>query len=299
MKRWALYVGVAVLLLLVVAGLRTYREVRAMGYLREPVYETVPPDLPELRRPAVLVFSKTNAFIHKEAIPASKEMLKGIADKSKFSIFFTDNGAIHNAEDLSKFDLIIWNNVSGDVLTVEQRTALKQYLETGGGFIGLHGTGGGFEYDWAWYPESLIKAQFIGHPTDPQIQTATMHIEDRQDPIVAHLGETWTREDEWYSYEQSPRNVGAQILATLDESTYEPKFMTKSIRMGDDHPIIWKHCLSHGRVFYSALGHTAETYRDPKYIEVVARAIDWAAGVASSDCGTNEATPSQPSRDNE
>ena len=283
-KRWVLGIGAAVLLVLVVAGVRTYREMRAMGFLREPVYETVRPELPALTKPAMLVFSKTNGFIHKEGIPAAQEMLKGIAERAGMAIYLTDNGAVHNDEDLSKFDLIVWNNVSGDVLTPDQRAALKKYLETGGGFVGLHASGGDFSYDWQWYPQSLIKAQFIGHPTDPQFQTATMHIEATHDPIVAHLGDSWVREDEWYSFAQSPRKAGVEVLATLDESTYEPKFMWKSVRMGADHPVIWKHCLGSGRVFYSALGHNADSYRDPKYIELVARAIGWAAGTEGSGC---------------
>ncbi len=294
MKKWMVRIAILLLLLLVVFGVRTWREMRAMGFLREPVYETERPELPALTKPAMLVFSKTNGFIHKEAIPVAKEMLKKIADEAGMAIYFTDSGAVHNAGDLSTFDLIVWNNVSGDVLTVGQRAALKQYLETGGGFVGLHASGGDFEYDWKWYPESLIKAQFIGHPTDPQFQTATIRIDDPQDPIVAHLGESWVREDEWYSFERSPRKAGVHVLATLDESTYEPKFMVKSIRMGDDHPIIWKHCLGNGRVFYSALGHTAETYREPEYIELVARAVGWAAGSEGSQCRNGSETGGEP-----
>jgi hypothetical protein len=46
--------------------------------------------------------------------------------------------------------------------------------------------------------------------------------------------------------------------------------------MGDDHPILWKHCVGQGRVFYSAMGHTAETYAEPAYRDVLQRAIAWA-----------------------
>ncbi len=67
------------------------------------------------------------------------------------------------------------------------------------------------------------------------------------------------------------------MLATIDENTYSPgSFFGKPLAMGSDHPMIWKHCAGAGRVFYSALGHTAESYSDPKYREVLMRAIVWA-----------------------
>lgn len=284
-KKW---ISVVVVLLIIVAAAvwHARKRMREEGFGRDPVYETVRPDVPTLQKPAVLVFTKTNGYVHKEAIPAAKSMLDAIAKKQGWSIYFADSGAVHNAEDLAKFDVIVWNNVSGDVLTPEQQSALQNYLSNGGGFVGLHATGGDFSYAWKWQPETLIKAQFIGHPMNPQFQTATIHIEKRDDPIVSELGAEWSRQDEWYSFEKSPRAAGVDVLATLDEKTYNPKFFIKSIRMGDDHPIIWKHCIGKGRVFYSALGHTPETYQDPKYVNVITHALMWSAGSEGSSCET-------------
>lgn len=277
MTKWLLLIDIAVLALVALGCWHLYKNMRSHGFFRNAVYETTRPDIPALRKPAVLVFSKTNGFIHKDAIPAAKTMLEQIAERQGWAIYLTDNGAVHNSEDLAKFSVIVWNNVSGDVLTADQRSALQHYLNNGGGFVGLHGAGGDTKYAWQWYPETLIKAQFIGHPMRPQFQTATIRIEDTNDPIVRDLGSEWIREDEWYSFAQSPRAAGAHVLASLDEKTYSPEFFGKSLRMGADHPILWKHCIGKGRVFYSALGHTASTYTEPKYIEVITRALAWAA----------------------
>ena len=257
----------------------------------EPVYDTERPAVPALTRPAVLVFYKTGGFVHEEAIPAANAMIEDIARQRGWSVYATVNGAVNNAEDLAKFDAVIWNNVSGDVLAPDQREAFKHWLEGGGGFVGLHGTGGDPRYAWSWFPEQLLKAQFSGHPLSPQFQTATMRIEAPQDPIMQGLGERWVREDEWYSFERSPRAAGVQVLATLDEKTYDPKMFFYSIRMGDDHPIIWKHCVERGRVFYSALGHTAATYGEAQYRAIIERAIAWAAGLEGEGCPAGNAPP--------
>lgn len=284
MKKWLLRISVALLSVVLVGGALFYVAMRQQGFFRAPNYETERPVLTALQRPALLVFSKTNGYIHKEAIPAAKTALQQIAVSRGWSVFLTDSSAIYNADDLANFDAVIWNNVSGDVLSSEQRAALRHYIENGGGFVGIHGAGGDRDYTWPWYVETLLKAQFIGHPLNPQFQQATLHIENRDDPIVQGLDQTWQREDEWYSFAKSPRAAGVQVLATIDESTYQPEIFGASLRMGADHPVIWKHCANHGRVFYSALGHTAQSYSEPRYRSVLEHAIAWAAGIEGTSC---------------
>ena len=277
-KSWKWFWRVAGLLVmagLVAAGLG-YREARSMGFLRAPVFETERPQLPQLAHPAVLVFSKTNGFIHKEAIPVAKQLLQQIAGEQGWSIFASDSGAVFNAGDLAQFDVVVWNNVTGDVLTSAQREAFQAWLQNGGGYVGLHASGDNSHQAWPWYLRNVIRAQFIGHPIHPQFQQAVVRIEQPADPIVAAPGTTWTRTDEWYSFAQSPRAPDLRVLATIDESSYEPgNFFGSPLAMGADHPVIWKHCVGRGRVFYSAMGHTAETYAEPAYREVLTRAIAW------------------------
>ena len=87
-------------------------------------HESVPPELPaELASPALLVFSKTNGYRHDEAIDAGLPALQKIARKRGWGLFATENGAVHNSEQLARFDVIVWFQVSGDVLDDEQRSA--------------------------------------------------------------------------------------------------------------------------------------------------------------------------------
>jgi hypothetical protein len=55
----------------------------------------------------VLVFSKTNSFIHKEAIPAAKQLLEQLAAEGGWHVYMSDSGAVYNAEDLARFDVIV------------------------------------------------------------------------------------------------------------------------------------------------------------------------------------------------
>jgi hypothetical protein len=168
-------------------------------------HETVPPELPEsLPAPAVLIFSKTNGFRHEEAIPAGLALFEEVAARRGWSLFHTENGATFSPEILSRFAVAVWHNASGDTLNEEQRAAFKDWLEQGGGFVGIHGAGGDPSYDWSWYVEELIGAQFIGHIMGPQFQDATLVIEDADHPVTASLPERFTHNEEWYSHGRPP-----------------------------------------------------------------------------------------------
>jgi len=246
------------------------------GCFDPPTYDTEAPKLPEMPdKPRVLVFSKTNSFRHIEGIPAAHAMFDDFAKELGWYVFHTENAAIHNPDQLGKFDLIVWNNVSGDVLTEEQRKAFKSNVEGGAQVLCIHATGGDPSYGWEWQPKELIRAQFVGHPLLPQFQNAVVDIEDHDHPAMKHLPDHWKFRDEWYSYSASPR-ARVHVLATLNEDSYRPVTfgLIGSLRMGD-HPIIWYHDVGRGRVFYSALGHCAEAYTDKNYRELLKQTCLW------------------------
>jgi uncharacterized protein len=252
-------------------------------------YDKDAPKLPELKQPAILIFSKTNGFRDSNQIATANAELEKIAKDKGWASFTTENAAVFNAEQLAKFKAVVWNSTSGDVLTPEQRAAFKAWMEAGGGFVGLHGAGGDPSYKWQWYVDDLIGAQFIGHTLSPQFQQGRLVIEDQTHPATKGLGAEWVREEEWYSFDKSPRAKGYHILVTLDEASYSPRekiplLVDKDLRMGKDHPIVWTHCLGNGRAFYSALGHRAESYAEPKHLAMIAGAISWVAGIEGPEC---------------
>ncbi|MFN3457991.1 MAG: ThuA domain-containing protein [Novosphingobium sp.] len=259
------------------------------------VYETTPPQLPsDIPRPAILVFSKTNAFRHEEAIPAAARMFGEVAKENGWGIYQTENGAAFSPEILGKFDAVVFSNVTGDVFTPQQRSAFKAFVENGGGYVGIHGAGDNSHKDWDWYVKAIIGTNFIGHPMDPQFQEARMRIENKAHPATAQLPDTLYRVDEWYSFDRSPRGIpGLTVLATIDEASYKPgEFFGTSLAMGKDHPVAWWRCAGRGRVFYAAGGHTAASYADPAMRKLLTGAIAWAIGKVGTGCAPASNTTS-------
>ncbi|MCY4536582.1 MAG: ThuA domain-containing protein [Bryobacterales bacterium] len=242
-------------------------------------YDTEPPAVPELGDPAVLVFSKTNGFRHVDAIQEGVKALRGIAERRDWSLFHTENGAVFDTPILSRVRALVWLNASGAPLSTSQRNAMRGWIEGGGGFVGIHAALDDSHSSWEWYQRTVVGAKFIGHTMDhPRVP---INVERRDHPAVAHLGYSWEWADEWYSFDRSVRNEdGVQVLASLDESTYDPRmkllWMDEDIAMGD-HPIIWTREVGAGRAFLSALGHNGSAFQAEEYQGVLEGAIAWAA----------------------
>jgi type 1 glutamine amidotransferase len=235
------------------------------------------------RHPAILIFEKMTGFLDTPSVDAAHAALVAIAKRKGWEVVTTDRGGAITAANLRHFDVVIWNNVSGDALTMAQRRAFRSYIEHGGGFVGLHGAGGDPSYFWDWYVDTLIGARFIGHPMAPQFQDARVIVTDPASPIVTAQAPGWTMRDEWYSFASNPRGAGAHVLLALDEASYSPRSGDKDLRMGD-HPIGWTRCVGDGRSFFSAIGHRPESYSEPHYVQVLESGIAWAAGAGATRC---------------
>jgi uncharacterized protein len=242
--------------------------------------------MPPSKKPRVLVFEKINGFRDSDSVLAASIALRDMADRMGWGMSITDRAGMMHPSVLQHYDAVVWNNVSGDVLTTAQRDAFRRFIEDGGGFVGIHGSGGDPVYFWDWYVDSLIGARFIGHPSEPQFQSARVNIVANRKGIGRGL-ESWTMNDEWYSFAKSARLNGAQVIAVIDEKSYAPgksRMDGTSLEMGDDHPIAWTRCVGKGRSFYSAIGHRPEAYSDANHLKLLEQAIVWASTKTNSGC---------------
>ncbi len=212
----------------------------------------------------VLIYSKTKAYRH-ECIEPGSQALQSYFSKYGIVSTFTEDSAVFTAQKLKDFDAVMFFQTTGNVLDSVQQVVFENYIKSGKGFVGVHAASD-TEYDWPWYGK-LVGAYFSSHP---DIQPAALIKTDTAHISCKHLPERWTRTDEWYNFKQAP--TGVNVLLTLDEATY------KGGDMGANHPMSWYHTLDGGRAFYTALGHTVESYRDTLFLEHVRQGVIWASG---------------------
>lgn len=221
------------------------------------------PDQPSFR---VLVFSRTTGFRH-TSIPDGRDLIQELGAEEGFGVDLTEDPAAFSADNLSTYATVIFLNTTGDVLNDLQQAVFEEYIQGGGGFVGIH-SAADTEYDWPWYGQ-LIGTWFLSHPT---IQKAEVTVEDPSHPSTRHLPDPWTRTDEWYDFQSNPR-PSVQVLLTVDESTYDGG------QMDSDHPIAWYQEFDGGRAWYTAGGHTSESYREPLFADHILGGIQWTVGL--------------------
>lgn len=259
------------------------------------VYDQVRPEITQwMQQPAILVFSKTNGWRHNEGIAGADKFFVEMSRDKGFGIFTTVNAAVFNAEDLARFDVVVFNNATGDTLSVEQEQAFQAWLEAGGAWIGLHGSGDNTHADWAWYANGLIGPTFTGHPLTPHFHVIRVETLDAEHPIMADAPSVWEHDDEWYFFDSHPKDYGLRPLAGIHESDFKPTGADvenlANWAMGaapEEHPVIWVGCPGDGRGFYSAIGHSDLSYDVETYRQILDNAFEWVlkkTDVAGNGC---------------
>jgi type 1 glutamine amidotransferase len=250
----------------------------------EPRYETGFPAFDvEDGKFSILLFSKTNGYRHKEAIEAGNYFFEQLANANNWQVISTENGALFNDKLLRRFDVIVWNNVSGAVLTSEQRRSFERYLKAGGGFLAIHAAGDDSHSDWAWYESSVIGASFVGHTFIPHTPVATVRL-NAAHPISTGLPHSLQHEEEWYSFRQNPKGADLTVIASVDEQDYIPNllFGSQQLSMGEKHPVMWAHDLQSGRAVYTAFGHEAKTYNLEWFQQLLEKSLRWAGRIGKN-----------------
>ncbi|WP_380678205.1 ThuA domain-containing protein [Salinigranum sp. GCM10025319] len=242
----------------------------------------------------LLIFSATAGFRHSN-IEYGIEQMQGLSDRiaqetgaDSVTIDAIPEDASQFPSDVSglePYDAVIWFSTTGDVINNDQQAAFEQYIQNGGGYVGIHAAAD-TEYNWEWYGDMLGGGYFNGHP--PGTYDAEINVTDRTHPSTDHLPARWNVHDEWYGFQGNPRG-DVHVLAELDETSYigehnqnNPDNQIQSYMnhegFGRDHPIAWCQHYQGGRAWYTARGHTAASFDEEDFITHILGGIYWAAG---------------------
>lgn len=221
----------------------------------------------EADTPRILLFSLATGWVH-DSIPAGVEALTALGEREGYSVVNTEDPAIFNEDDLAGFDAIIFLNsttgreMENEWFVGERRDALQDFVRAGKGIVGIHGASDS-HYNWDWYGD-MIGGYFERHPEGTP--TGELSVVNDSHPATTHMDPVFSRTDEWYWIADFDPSV--DLLVTLDpESIGEPD--------GADKPISWSQEFDGGRIFYTSMGHTIETYSDPVFLDHIAGGIDW------------------------
>lgn len=221
----------------------------------------------------ILCFNGDTGFVH-ESKPLAEKMIVDLGAQNGWTVTTTSDPGYFTSNELSKFEVIVFANNCGTespIFKPDQQVAFQEYIRAGGGFVGIHCAGaiwhetGQFKQ---WY-EDLIGTRLVAHPP---VQSARLHVENRNHISTLHLPPHWEVTDEWHRFGLNPREA-VTVLISIDESSYQGED-----KMFGDHPISWHQEFDGGRSFFTTLGHTKSIYGIPAYRQHVLGGIMWAAG---------------------
>jgi cytochrome c len=216
----------------------------------------------------VLVFSKTEGFRH-QSIEAGKVALAKMAKEKGFGVSFSEEATQFNEPNLKKYSAVVFLNTTGNILNDEQQVAFERYVQAGGGYVGIH-SATDTEYDWPWYGK-LAGAYFLDHPSTPSnVQKGKFIVKLKNHWATKGMPDEFERTDEFYSFKDISPKIN--VVLTIDEKTYIGG------KNPDYHPMSWYQEYDGGRAFYTAMGHTDESFSEVLFLNHLWAGIQYAIG---------------------
>jgi type 1 glutamine amidotransferase len=198
----------------------------------------------------------------------------------------TNNPAGRNVKGLPYFDCIVFASASGDMpLTDEQKKDLLAAIhDKGECFIGIHASLTSF-YHWPEFGK-MQGGYFDQHPWDTF--NAPIRNEQPDFPAVRHFPRQFGKVDEIYQPRDWSRD-DVNVLLSLDPSRWNFPPSDRLHRTDKDFAIAWAKMYGKGRVFYSTLGHSHESWQDPDVRTMYFEAIKWGLGMTEGSTASHPA----------
>lgn len=220
------------------------------------------------KSPRVLLFSHSTGYRHASIEPGIAA-IQGLGAREKMTVVPSADPNVFTPEGLRGFDAIVFLSTSTDPKKPEsewfqgaRRDALQAFVRGGGGIVGIHAATDS-HYHWPWYGK-MIGGYFTSHP--PGTPEGTLKVVDRKHPSTKNVAPSMRRVDEWYYFQD--HNPETQTLITLDPASIGQKDV-------NPNPVSWAHEFEGGRVFYTAMGHTPETYSDRNFLNHIVGGLRW------------------------
>jgi putative membrane-bound dehydrogenase-like protein len=226
----------------------------------------------------VLVYTVSAGFVHdvvKRPKPDELSIVEqALVDLGKktgdFEAVPTLDAAAFTSENLAKYDLVFFYTTGELPLSEAQRNALFAFVKGGKAFAGAHCAADTF-YKVPEYGE-MIGAYFDLHPWHQEVR---VKVEDRTHPATAHLGESFSVNDEIYQYKDPYDRKKLHVLLSLDTSSVDMN-KPEVHRKDGDFALAWCKDYDKGRVFYTALGHEPALWKDERYLAMLDGGFRWA-----------------------
>lgn len=215
-----------------------------------------------------------------------------------FEATVSEDSATLLPESLNQYDALLMNNIherepflplnlkelpqdqqaAAQEQAAKVRESILEFVKGGKGLAGVHAATAALQ-GWPEYGE-LIGGYYGGHIAGD----VAIKLDDPGHPINACFkGQGFRINDEIYIMREPYSREKLRVLLSLDLT----QMADPEKRADKDYAITWVREYGKGRVFYCSLGHAAETYWNPLFLEHFLAGLQFAIGDLKAD-----ATPS-------
>jgi type 1 glutamine amidotransferase len=227
-------------------------------------------------QPRILVYTRNytpdgKGYVH-DNIASSVEAIQKLGTENGFTVDISDDPVVFTEANLRQYAAVVFSNSNNQAFSSDaQRTAFQQYIESGGGFVGLHSASGS-ERDWPWFG-SMLGGKFAFHP---KMQSFTVTVADHEFPAVKGLPAQFTWTDECYFLDHLNPGIHPVLVTDRTKLTDLDKINIDASSFPNPLPLAWYQHFDGGREFYLALGHNKQDNANPLLYGIIRGGILWA-----------------------
>jgi type 1 glutamine amidotransferase len=206
------------------------------------------------------------------------------AKTGAFETEISHDPAIFAPDSLKRFDAVFFNNTVGNCFEDPVlRQSLIEFVYSGGGLMGVHGTSVAFTKwpgaveDW---PEFGIMLGARGANHYDSDEHVFIKLDDPTHPIVQPFGGDFEYRDEFFRVHEPYSRNRVRVLLSIDMSKNVLKGQPRgnTTRADNDYALAWVRQYGRGRIFYTTFAHNPYMFWDPKMLQFYLAATQFALG---------------------
>jgi type 1 glutamine amidotransferase/sugar phosphate isomerase/epimerase len=266
---------------------------------KEQVESVLPAKAPAVPKKArkLLIYDGNIGYGGHGSIPYANHAFTRMGEKTgAFTTVVSRDPAVFERGNLGQFDAVCLNNTVGNLFTDPQlRLNLLEFVLSGGGLLGIHGTTVAFtdfqkgaKETWPEFGH-MIGARGAAHLA--QDERVVVKLDSPNHPLNGPFGgKGFEHVSEFFRVRGPYSRDRVHVLFSVDtaKTALPPKGTHPGIdRVDGDYALAWTRNYGRGRVVYCTIGHSPQDFMNPKILEFYLGAVQFIMG---DICGTT--TPS-------
>ena len=224
----------------------------------------------------ILVYTRNftstgKGYVH-DNIAASVDAIRKMGASKGFGVDVSDDPTSFSESNLRQYSALVFSNSNNEAFATEaQKSAFKGYIQSGGGFVGIHSASGS-QRDWPYF-WAVLGGKFAGHPVQ---QLFKVRLVQNTFPASSGIPAEFAWWDECYFVDHLNADIRPVLVTDRTLLTGLDALKLDADSFPNPLPLAWYHEFDGGREFYVALGHRKEDYANPILYGIIEEGIVWA-----------------------